>query len=268
MSGAALKIPYRLSWSIAGLMALTSAAGLLFPSVYRDLAWIEATWVGSDLVTLVVAVPLLAGGLLLAGRGSRMGELLVLAMLGFSVYGYAYYLFGAALNALLPAYSLLVSLPAIALMISLGGADVSAMAADFHEKTPVRLVGGYLVFTGVGLSSAWLAQWAAYVFGGQVPSIGAEPFGLVAGMDLTFIVPFMALGGALLWKRSPWGYVIGSMMAIKGMTYTLSLTASSVVSAARAVEGAAAQVPIWGIWTLVGAAMVWLLLRGVARKTR
>lgn len=268
MSAAQLKVPYRLAWFVTGLMALTSAVGLFFPSVYRDLAWIEATWVGSDLVTLVVAVPLLVGGLLLARRGSRLGELLVLAMLGFSVYGYAYYLFGAALNVLLPAYTLLVSLPAIALMIMLGGADVAAVAADFGVKTPVRVVGGYLVFCGVGLAMAWLAQWAAYVFGGQVPSIGAEPFGLVASMDLTFIVPFMLLGGVLLWKRNPWGYVIGSMMAIKGMTYTLSLTASSVVSATRAVDGAAAQIPIWGGWTLLGAVMVWLLLRGVTRRAR
>lgn len=261
------RIPVVHGWVTAALMALASAIGILVPGVYRDLAWIEAAWAGSDVVTLVVAAPLMIAGLLLWRRGSRLGELLVCAMFAYSIYGYAYYLFGAALNVMLPLYVALVVVPLIGLAVALGRMDVGAVAVSFAERTPVRLVASYMLFTGVGLAIAWLAQWAAYIFGGTEPSVGPEAFKLVASLDLTLIVPFMALGGVLLWRRAPWGYVLGAIYTVKGATYTLVLTAGSIVGALRGVEGSAGQIPIWGVWTLLGAAAALLLLGGV-RRTR
>ena len=269
MSDRRSTLPVVHAWMTAALMALASGIGLLVPTVYRDVAWIEAAWAGNDLVTLLVVVPAMVIGLLLWKRGSRLGELLVYSVFAYSIYGYAYYLFGAALNVLLPLYVSLVVVPLIGLAVALRRLDAEAVAGDFAERTPVRLVAGYMVFTGVGLGIAWLAQWAAYVFGGTEPSVGAEPFKLVASLDLTLIVPFMVLGGVLLWRRRAWGYVLGAIYTIKGATYTLVLTAGSFVGSMRGVEGSAAQVPIWGVWTLVGAVAAFLLLRGVrgARKS-
>lgn len=256
-------LPAAHGWATAALMAAASAIGLAFPGVYRDLAWIEAAWTGNDIVTLVVAVPVMVAGLLLWRRGSRLGELLVYSMFAYSVYGYAYYLFGASLNALLPLYVALVVTPLIGLATGLGRLDAEALRSEFAERTPVRIVAGYMTFTGVGLAIAWLAQWGAYIFAGTEPSVGAEPFKLVASLDLTLIVPFMVLGGVLLWRRSAWGYVLGAIYTVKGATYTLVLTAGSVVGSMRGIEGAGAQIPIWGAWTVFGLLAAWLLLRGV-----
>lgn len=270
MSGAGNRKLFWASWAIAALMAVVSLAGIVFRDVlYRDPeVWILSAWLGNDIVTLAVGVPLLVWALVASARGSRRGELVWYAMMGYTVYNYAYYLFGARINALFPVYVVLLVMPVAVLAVLLHRADVSAIAESFHARTPARVVAGYLGLTGVGLLVAWLAQWAGLVFGGVVPAIGEVPFKLIASLDLTFVVPLCLLSAVLLWRREAWGYIFGAIMGVKGATYTLVLTAGSIVGGMRGVEGSAAQVPIWGVWTLVGAAAVGLLLAGAGAQTQ
>src|SRR5689334_20342185 len=87
-----------LASAIAVLAAVASAGGLLIHRLYRDNTWVTAAWHGNDLVTLAAAVPLLIGGLVFARRGSQRAVLVWLGMLAYILYGYAFYLFGAAFN--------------------------------------------------------------------------------------------------------------------------------------------------------------------------
>ena len=123
-------------------MAVASLAGLLRDGFYCDAEWAKAAWFGNDIVTLFVAVPILVIALLLARRGSRRGELLWYAMLGYAVYNYAFYLFGARMNELFLLYAVLFVLLAI----------------------------------------AWTAHWAGWVFRGIEPAIGEEAFTLIASL--------------------------------------------------------------------------------------
>jgi len=260
------RIATGLSWAIVAGMALQAVTGIAAPSVYRDAAWIKAAWFGNDIVTLLVGMPMLAGGLLLARRGSVRGELLWFAGLGYGTYNYAYYMYGAHIGLLFPAFVALFVACVWALALSVSAADVPALAARFGPKTPVRLVAGYAALTGVGLMVAWLAQWGAYVFAGTVPSIGEAPFRLVAAMDLSYMVPPMLVGAVLLWRRRAWGYLISTIAITQGSAYTAVLTVASVVGGLRGIEGSMAQVPIWGAWTLVGAAAAAALLLNVGRR--
>jgi hypothetical protein len=248
-------------------MALQAGVGLANPSLYRDEDWVMAAWFGNDLVTLLVAVPLLVWSLLRVKTGSRRAELVWYSMLGYSVYNYAYYLFGATLNWLFPLYVVLFTLPMVTLILALGRLDADAVAGDFRSDTPRRWVGGYMLFTGVGLTLAWLGQWAAFMATGTPPDIGQEAFRLIAAMDLSFMVPWFLLGSVLLIKRRPWGFVIAPIIVMKGATYTLVLTASSTVAALRGIEGTASQVPVWAAWTLLGGLALWGLLRSVSPST-
>jgi hypothetical protein len=253
----------RLSWLVVGLMAVQSGAGLLFPGMYRDAPWIRAAWFGNDIVTLAVAVPLLVAGLLLARRGSVRGRLVWYAGLGYGVYNYGYYAFGAQLNIAFPLYVAALVSAMWALALALGSEDVPAVARSFPTRTPVRGVASYMAFTGIGLAVAWIAQWAAYAFGGTVPSIGVEPFRLVASMDLSLMVPIFCVGAVLLWRRHAWGFVLGAIAIIQGAAYTLGLTLSSVVGGLRSIAGAMEQAPVWAAWTLAGVAAAVALLRSV-----
>ena len=173
-----MKVPYILSAALAALMVVQSVLGLVFPGEYRDVEWIRATWFGNDWVTLAVGAPLLVAALLLARRGSIRGLLLWLGMLGYGAYNYAYYMLGAALNAFFPLYIAPLVLSVVTLILALSRIDEREVAASFRQKTPVRIIGGYLVFVAVGLTFAWMGMWAAYIFAGQLTPV--EPEALIA----------------------------------------------------------------------------------------
>jgi len=258
---AAALVAWRLSEGIAALMIFQAVVGVLAPSVYRDAGWITAAWYGNDLVTLVVAVPLLAWSLHRARRGSLRGALTWYAMLGYATYNYAYYLFGAELNAFFLLYAALFVLPVFALILALGRLDVVSLAGRFAPITRRRWIAGYMLATGIGLTVAWTAQWAAYLLAGTEPSIGVDAFQLVAAMDLTFMVPWFVVGAVLLLRGSAWGFVVAPIIVIQGAMYTLVLAVTSTVAAGRGLEGTAEQIPIWTAWTLLGAGAAWGLLR-------
>ena len=114
-------------------MVVQSALGLLFQGQDPDAPWTRATWFGNDWVTLVAAVPLLVMALVLASLGSTRGLILWLGILGFAADNYAYYLFGAALNAFFPLYVVALPLAVVVLILSLSRIDLAVVAASFDR---------------------------------------------------------------------------------------------------------------------------------------
>jgi hypothetical protein len=260
---AKMKVPYILSAALGALMVAQSVLGLIFPGQYRDVEWIRLTWFGNDWVTLVMGVPLLVASVLLARRGSVRGLLLWLGMLGYGAYNYAYYMLGAALNAFFPLYIVPLVLSVVTLILALSQTDVAEVAASFRPKTPARIVGSYLVFVAVGLTSVWMVMWAAYVFAGQPTPIEPEVFKLVAALDITIMVPGLALGGVLLWRRRAWGYIVAAIAGIQGSLYLLVLSINSAVAILREQAEAPGELPLWGTLAVTTTAVTFLLLANV-----
>jgi len=255
-----MKAPYVLSAMLAALMVVQSVLGRVYPGQYRDAQWIRLTWFGNDWFTLAVAVPLLVVSLLLSRRGSVRGLLLWLGTLGYGAYNYAYYMLGAALNAFFPLYVAALVVSVASLVLALSRIDVARVAVSFRPKTPVRLVGGYLVFVASGLSSVWMATWAAYVFAGRPTPVEPEAFKLVAALDTAIMVPALALGGVLLWRRNAWGYVVAAIAGVQGSLYLLVLSINSVVEVLRGLGEAPRELPLWGTLAATTAAVTLLLL--------
>ena len=249
-------------------MVVQSTLGLIFSDQYRDVAWIRSTWFGNDWVTLVLAVPLLGFALMRARRESVTGLLLWLGMLGYAAYNYAYYMLGAALNVFFPLYIATLVSSVVALILVLARSEEAEIAGSFRSTTPVRLVGGYLVFTAVGLASVWLLTWAGYAFAGRPTPIEPEAFKLVAALDLSLMVTAMGFGGVLLWQRNAWGYVLASIAAIQGALYLLVLTVNSLVSISRGLSEAPGETPLWGTLAVLTTAAALALLGGLRRGAR
>ena len=255
----------RLSELVAALMAVQASLGLALRREYRDVDWIVATWFGNDWVTLVVAVPLLVAGLARSTRGSLRARLIWLGLLGYAVYNYAFYLLGAALNVFFPLYVAAVVLAAVALIRALSATTPGAVAAGFSAGAPVRLIGGCLLFIGCGLAAVWIWTWAAHVFAGHPTPVEPEAFRLVAALDLSLMVPALTSGGALLWQRRPWGYVIAAIAGIQGSLYLLVLSVNAVVLISRGLSAPPGELPIWGTLLVITATATLLLLRHAGR---
>lgn len=236
-SGVLLPRPlFRLAWAVAALAALTSAVGLVHHGVYRDPeSSIEAGWWGNDLVTLVLAVPVLAWSAWKAPRGPGPATLVCLGALTFMVYNFAFYLFGAAPNRLLLAYIALVALSLVALMMGLVNLQPPGQEL---EKPTRRFLVAYMAAWAVSLGLLWTIQAALFAWHGQAPDLNgsAHAFRVTAALDLTLVVPFVALATVLLIRRNAWGWPLAAILNVKGVLYPAVLMASSVSASMAGVE--------------------------------
>lgn len=246
------------------LMVAQSAIGLLVPSVYRDPLWILWAWKGNDIVTLAIVAPML--GLSIARGSSPRSRIVWLGSLAYDVYNYAYYLFGATLNALFPLYVALFVGSILALVLVLAKTDRAAIRDSFRPSTPRRIIAGTLTATGLALCAVWLSQWAGLVFMGKSIDVGPEVARLIAALDLSIMVPSLVAGGVLLWRKNDWGWVLAPMASILSATYMLVLTVSSLLSARASIPGAAAQVPLWAALMTMLALVSAVLVRNAAPR--
>ncbi len=268
-----LKPAYVLSIFIAVLTLVASAGGLFISNLYRDnSSFILIGWYGNDLVTFFVAFPLLVITLILSIRGSQRAQLVWLGMLDYTLYNYAFYLFGAALNRFFLIYVALFTLSIFALIFGLANIDVNSISQKFQARTPVKWVSSYMMCWAILLGIAWIGQWLSFVVTGQLPQSGLDMngFKLVATLDLSLVVSGLVLGAIWLWKRRPWGYVLAVMFNVKGFTYTLVLTVGSLLQANAGIEGTAALVPLWiflGIACLISSMILLrnMKIQGVAK---
>jgi hypothetical protein len=188
-------------------------------------------------------------------------------MLGYAAYNGVYYMFGAALNAFLPLYVATLVLAVITLIGALSRLDAATVAARVGSKARVRIVGGYLVFVGIGLAAVWLIMWAAHIFAGQPTPVEPEAFKVVAALDLSIIVTVLLFGGVLLWRRKAWGYVLAAMAGILGAFYLLVLSVNALNQIRLGLTDAPGELPIWGTLFVLTATAALLLLSNLDHKT-
>ena len=228
-----LRIAYLVSLVIAVLMAMVSAAGLLFgsaglygadPKLAVGVTEAEAGllvpgFLAQDAYNLVVGLPILLASLWLARRGSLIGLLLWPGALFYMLYTYALYLVGAPFSALFLAYVALVAVIAYTMIGIVASIDGEQVRQRLDGVVPARTIGGILI----GLAVLTLAQDA----GGAVVTAlaGGAPLDPVARhvwiADLAVEVPAVLIGGVLLWRRERLGYVAGAGLLLQfGLTPT------------------------------------------------
>lgn len=250
-----MKPAYILSVIIVPLAIITSLGGLFIAELYRDNSFVTTLWKGNDLVTLVVAVPMLVIALILSRRGSQRALLVWLAMLDYTLYNYGFYLFGAAFNWFFLLYTALFALSIFALIFGLLNIDVNRISQIIQGRRPVKWISGYMLFVAIGLTIMYVAQSLVFIASGQLPSVVVKtghPTSVIFALDLSLLIPAFILGAIWLWKRKPWGYVLAAISIIKGTTYTLVLTVVSIWGASAGVPGASAETPVWIFLTVVG----------------
>jgi len=263
MLNAQLKSAYILSLFIAVLTFVAAVGGLVIQDLYRDNLFVTSGWFGNDLVTLVVALPILIIALILSVRGSQRAQLVWLGMLNYTLYNFAFYLFGAAYNRFFLIYAALFTLSIFALIFGLVGLDVKEISQKFRTKTPVKLISAYMLFVAIALGGFWISQALNFIFTGQVPQIIVTVNGstnVIAALDLSMVVSTFFLGAIWLWQRQPWGYVLGVIANIKGAVYTLALAAATISAASSGVADTT-LVPLWGFLSLGSLVASLFLLR-------
>jgi hypothetical protein len=225
-------------------MVAASAAGLFVHGLYPDGPWAREALRGGDLVTLVVAVPLLVVSLIWSVRGSRRAQAVWMAMLGYGVYNYAYYVFGAKFSDVFLLHIALLSMSVFALACALPNLDVAAIAARLRTVTAARPIGAFLTLVGVGQGTLWAFVVLRFAVTGQLlHDIPVEGQHLVFALDLSLLVPTLVLAGVLLYRRTATGFVLATAVSVFGAVYQLNLMLAGVFQDNANVAGVTAFPP-------------------------
>jgi hypothetical protein len=233
-----------LSVAIAGVMVAASAIGLLVTDLYEEGAWAREALRGGDLVTLVLAVPLLIGSLWLTARGARRARAVWIGMLVYAVYNSAFYAFGTTFNDAFLLHIALLSMSIFALACAIVSTDLVATSEAFRGVRGVRVVGLFLAVVGGIQGALWLFVVARNVVTGElIAEVPAEGQHLVFALDLSFLVPSLMLSGVLLYRRLPLGFLLGTAMAVMGAVYQVNMLVAGVLQDRAGVAGATAFAP-------------------------
>jgi hypothetical protein len=241
------------------LAAVAALAGLAVRGLYVDAPnWVQQAQ-GTDLATLLLAVPVLAVGLWMASRGSAAGRLAVVAGLLYLVYNYAIFAFSVAMNPLTAVHIAIFGLALWSLLLA--GRSAVDGAEAVTERLNRRAAGGLLVGVAAMFGLLWLGQIATVATTGVLPpdlikaDISSNP---VYALDLGFFLPLCAIAGIGLLRRN------GAAAFAFPMLVWVPLMGAGVVGGIvlMAVAGDQTAVPVAVVITALSA--VSSILAGVA----
>ncbi len=260
---------YWLSLVIAVLTTAAALGGLLLDDLYRDNLLVTTSWIANDLITLVVAVPLLLLGIFWAWRGSIRGYLVLLGLVDYTLYNFAFYQFGAAFNKFFMLYPAITALSILVLIFGLTRIDAQEISRQFHRKTPTKWIAGFMVFVGLSLTGVYFSQYLSFLTTGDLPRIVTaveHPTNVIFALDLTLVVPWLLIGGVWLWRGRPWGYIVATIVNIKGAVYMLALSTVTVAVVQAGISDNGTELFIWGgigVGSLIASLLLLVNLRTV-----
>jgi hypothetical protein len=187
------------------LSAVASAAGLFVADLYRDTeAWVREAQ-ATDVVTLLLAVPILALALWVVRRGDVRWKLVAAGTIWYLAYSYAIFAFSVAPNPLSLLYIAILGLSSWSLVLGSGTAAPTPLTG-VSPRLPSRATAVFLIAVPGLFGLLWLGEIASAVSAAG-PSEKMLELGLptnpVWALDLAFALPVVAYGGIRLIRSDP-----------------------------------------------------------------
>jgi hypothetical protein len=251
-----------LTWFLAAAAVVAAGGSLLFPGVLRGAAVTDGNLRGTALVVLVLGLPALLAGALLAARGSVRGLVVWLGAAAYLTYQGVMFSFGTPMNNLFLAYVAVLGLGIWLLVSILTSLDPVAVRRQVGTGMPYRTIGGLLVVVAGLNSLAWVARVLPPAFTDE-PSSPVSGSGLLTSpvyvQDLAFWLPAALVAGCWMWSQRAWGVLLATAL----LTYYV-LEAVSVASDQWWGVMADDSQPALASWTAVPGALVTAAVLAVA----
>jgi hypothetical protein len=229
--------------------------------LYRnDTLFSAATFRGTDVVTLLVSLPLLVFAFVLYRRGSLRGGLLLSGALTYFLYIGASMTFGAAFNSLFLVYTALFSASLFALIYTLTAIDLQELSDHVSPRLPRRGMAVFLFLAGLGTLGLWLSDLIGPLTAGLAPELlGPYTTMFTYGFDSALITPAAVLIGFYLLRRKSVGYLLAAPVLILCTLNGVVVIASTI---AQTLAGIIFPVGVYigmiGSFVVMGAFAIWL----------
>jgi hypothetical protein len=255
------------SLPLAALVACGALGGIFLPSTYaRETASWAAQGTGQDWVNLLLVAAALAIAGVLALRGSLRARLVLGGGLVYTLYAFLLYTLEVHFNPLFLVYCATLGLSfyaLLALLVSLLQGDARTWVRD---AVPARVTGVFLLVLAAGFGWLWLGQIVPALLSGTDPA-GLSEIGVFTNpvhvLDLSLLLPAVALTGVSLLRRGVLGLTLAPLMLSYAVFISLATGGMAVVMEARGMGwGPGLAMETAGI-ALVSAALLVAFLRQV-----
>jgi hypothetical protein len=233
--------------------------------IYRDSSLFAGAGAkGTDAVTLLIALPLLAAGAVLHYRGSLRGGLLLLGALAWFLYVYGSLALGAvAYNNLFLLYVALFGASLWAFILLITCVDGERFATHVSPGMPRRAPGVFLLASAVVTLAIWLMEPVSARISGDLPaSLTISTTLLTNALDIAVIVPGTWVSGWLILRGRATGYLCAPPLFMLEALLAPMIIAQTIVQVRAGVDFTTAEIagPIAGFGVLAVIAL-WMLVR-------
>jgi hypothetical protein len=211
-------LPYVLSGDLAVVAAASAAVSLFNPSLLGGAAVSRGNLLGTALVVLVVAVPLLVGATVGAARGSARALVPWLGATAYLLYQGILFCFATPMNSIFLLYVAHLGLGIWSLVALLSHIERDGLAARFDAGMPLRAIAGITGTLAALNALVWLARIVPGI-GTSNPGSVLQGSGLLTSpvwvQDLAFWIPLTIAMAVLMWQGRLWGTLLtGAMLAM------------------------------------------------------
>lgn len=268
--------------SLVGLLTSTGTVSYDFVSITKETVSIYGTGLyahdsvsmvaqglASDFITLLVAVPVTLAALFYSHRNSFRGDLILTGMLGYFLYTYMSYTFLWNYNVLFIAYVIIMSLSFFGFVIMMTSCDLKSIKTHFVDPFKAKSIIGFQWFVAIMVGILWLSKIAPSWLNAVTP-VGLEHYTtlVIQAMDLGFIVPTAIISAVLLHQRKPLGYLLSSIILIKGIALLSSITAMALNMIMSGIETSVIEIAIFGLLDLFGIYALWQLMSQIRKPIK
>jgi hypothetical protein len=248
----------------SGIACVTALA---LPELIHGPAVMVGSMRGTAIVMLVLAIPTLV-----LAMGTRGSSLLAavgwLAGLVFLTYQAWMFLFAVPFNGLFLVYVTMLASGFWAIVALLVSLHADAFDVPAGGRMPVRVLAGWIVVSSVAFYGLWLRNVGPALFDSEAPAF-LDGTGMVTAtnyvLDMAFFLPFALVAAVALWRRTPWGVVVGGAMLIVLVLESIAIAVDQWMGATAdpaSPVASAAVTPMFAGLAAIGAVMVSLWYRG------
>ena len=260
-----LRLEFIISVIISILMFTASIVGVLYSQMFYPDTNHSLGYIGTNLLNLVVGLPVLLATMWLARRGKLTGLLCWPGALFYVLYVYPTYL-ATSVNVLFIAYILLIILSAytiISIIVSINHDAVRERLTGFiHAKT----AGGILTGIAILIIGYQIVRIVTLIINRTMPD-NLELIQLI--FELVVACPALLIGGYMLFRGMSLGYVVGMGLLLICSMLFIGVIPAMILQAISANE----SVNVIGILIVLVSGMVCfipflLFLKGVAKSKK
>jgi len=260
-------------WStlaIALLVAVTAVAGIFRPATYaKETMYSSAGAIGSDLVDLLLVVPVLLISGIKAYRGSVPARLVWLGTLGYLLYNFVLYAFGVHFNAMFLVYFATLSLCFYATVFSLPFISLERISQTYRPRAPRKTIAILLLVMAILFAAFDLGEDIPALLSGRVPQSVIQvnlPVSFIHALDLIFLIPGMCIAALLLIRRKASGYALAPAFLALLAIMNMELATLMVVMALKGCFGMFYPMIVsFAVLAVVCATLLWFYFSSAKR---